>query len=32
VNRALAKLKRNGTLKQIQSTWLSKVVGAPVLK
>jgi polar amino acid transport system substrate-binding protein len=32
VNRALAQLKRNGTLKRIQSTWLSKVVGAPVLK
>ena len=32
VNSALAKLKSNGTLKRIQSTWLSKVVGAPVLK
>jgi polar amino acid transport system substrate-binding protein len=32
VNRALAKLKANGTLKTIQATWLSKVVGAPVLK
>ena len=32
VNGALAKLKANGTLKQIQATWLSKVVGAPVLK
>ncbi len=32
VNKALAKLKRNGTLKKIQATWLSKVVGAPVLK
>jgi polar amino acid transport system substrate-binding protein len=32
VNGALAKLKASGTLKQIQATWLSKVVGAPVLK
>ena len=32
VNTALATLKANGTLKQIQATWLSKVVGAPVLK
>jgi polar amino acid transport system substrate-binding protein len=32
VNRALAKLKANGTLKRIQATWLSKVVGVPVLK
>ena len=32
VNSALATLKKNGTLKQIQATWLSKVVGAPVLK
>jgi polar amino acid transport system substrate-binding protein len=32
VNGALAKLNANGTLKQIQTTWLSKVVGAPVLK
>jgi polar amino acid transport system substrate-binding protein len=32
VNGALARLKANGTLKQIQATWLSKVVGAPVLK
>ena len=32
VNSALATLKTNGTLKQIQATWLSKVVGAPVLK
>lgn len=31
VNGALAKLKANGTLKRIQTTWLSKVVGAPVL-
>jgi polar amino acid transport system substrate-binding protein len=32
VNKALAKLKRNGTLKKIQQTWLAKVTGAPVLK
>jgi polar amino acid transport system substrate-binding protein len=32
VNGALAKLKANGTLKKIQATWLSKVVGAPVLR
>ncbi len=32
VNRALVRLKQSGTLKKIQSTWLSKVVGAPVLK
>jgi len=32
VNRALATLKANGTLRKIQSTWLSKVVGVPVLK
>jgi polar amino acid transport system substrate-binding protein len=32
VNRALATMKRNGTLKNIKSTWLSKVVSVPVLK
>jgi polar amino acid transport system substrate-binding protein len=32
VNRALATLKRNGTLKRIQTTWLSRVVDVPVLK
>jgi polar amino acid transport system substrate-binding protein len=32
VNRALATMKRNGTLKNIQSTWLSRVVSVPVLK
>jgi polar amino acid transport system substrate-binding protein len=32
VNDALDKLKSDGTLKQIQDKWLSKVVGAPVLK
>jgi polar amino acid transport system substrate-binding protein len=32
VNKALATMKRNGTLKRIQATWLSKVVSVPVLK
>jgi polar amino acid transport system substrate-binding protein len=32
VNKALATMKRNGTLKRIQQTWLSKVVSVPVLK
>ncbi len=32
VNKALVVLKRNGTLKRLQATWLSKVVGVPVLK
>ena len=32
VNQALAKLKSDGTLTQIQDKWLSKVGGAPVLK
>ena len=32
VNDALSELKSNGTLKQIQDRWLSKVVGAPVLQ
>jgi polar amino acid transport system substrate-binding protein len=32
VNRALATLKKNGQLKQIQSTWLAKATGAPVLR
>ena len=32
VNKALAVIKANGTLKQIQDTWLSKVVSVPVLK
>jgi polar amino acid transport system substrate-binding protein len=32
VNDALAQLKSDGTLKQIQDKWLSKVAGAPVLK
>jgi polar amino acid transport system substrate-binding protein len=32
VNKALATMKRNGTLRGIQTTWLSKVVSVPVLK
>ena len=32
VNTALAKLKKNGTLAKIRTTWLSKVVSVPVLK
>jgi polar amino acid transport system substrate-binding protein len=32
VNRALASMKANGTLKKIKDTWLSKVVSVPVLK
>jgi polar amino acid transport system substrate-binding protein len=32
VNKALTALKANGALKRIQQTWLSKVVGVPVLK
>ena len=32
VNRALAVMRTGGTLKRIQSTWLSKVVSVPVLK
>ena len=32
VNDALAELKSDGTLKQIQDKWLAKVGGAPVLK
>jgi polar amino acid transport system substrate-binding protein len=32
VNRALAAIKANGTLKRIKDTWLSKVVSVPVLK
>jgi polar amino acid transport system substrate-binding protein len=32
VNDALAKLKSDGTLQQIQDKWLAKVVDAPVLK
>jgi polar amino acid transport system substrate-binding protein len=32
VNKALAELKSDGTLQQIQDKWLAKVGGAPVLK
>jgi polar amino acid transport system substrate-binding protein len=32
VNKALAAMTANGTLKQIHDTWLSKVVSVPVLK
>jgi polar amino acid transport system substrate-binding protein len=32
VNRALGKLQRNGTLKRLETTWLSRAGGAPLLK
>jgi polar amino acid transport system substrate-binding protein len=32
VNQALARMKANGTLRAIQTLWLSKVVSAPVLR
>jgi polar amino acid transport system substrate-binding protein len=32
VDTALAKLRANGTLKQLQQKWLAKATGAPVLK
>jgi len=32
VNQALAKLRSNGTLKQLQQQWLAKATGAPILK
>jgi polar amino acid transport system substrate-binding protein len=32
VDQALAKLRTNGTLKQLEQKWLSKATGAPVLK
>jgi polar amino acid transport system substrate-binding protein len=32
VNKGLAAIKANGTLKKIESTWLSKVVAVPILK
>jgi polar amino acid transport system substrate-binding protein len=32
VDKALAKLRTNGTLRQIQHKWLAKATGAPVLK
>jgi polar amino acid transport system substrate-binding protein len=32
VNKALAKLRSNGTLKRLQHQWLAKATGAPILK
>jgi polar amino acid transport system substrate-binding protein len=32
VNQALAKLRSNGTLEQLQQKWLAKATGAPILK
>jgi polar amino acid transport system substrate-binding protein len=32
VNKALAKLRSNGTLDRLQQQWLSKATGAPILK
>jgi polar amino acid transport system substrate-binding protein len=32
VNSALSTLRKNGTLKRIQQTWLAKATGAPVLR
>ena len=32
VDQALAKLRANGTLKQLQQKWLAKATGAPILK
>jgi polar amino acid transport system substrate-binding protein len=32
VDKALATLRSNGTLQQIQQQWLAKATGAPVLK
>ena len=32
VNEALGKLESDGTLEQLQQTWLSEVVDVPVLK
>ena len=32
VDKALAKLRANGTLKQIQQKWLAKATGAPILR
>ena len=32
VNRAIARLWKNGTIKRLQRTWLSRVAGAPELK
>jgi polar amino acid transport system substrate-binding protein len=32
VNRAITKLRANGTLKRLQQLWLAKATGAPILK
>jgi polar amino acid transport system substrate-binding protein len=32
VNKALSKLRSDGTLKQLQQKWLAKATGAPTLK
>jgi polar amino acid transport system substrate-binding protein len=32
VNKAITTLRANGTLKQLQQTWLAKATGAPILK
>ena len=32
VNRAVTALRANGTLKNLQRTWLAKATGAPILK
>jgi polar amino acid transport system substrate-binding protein len=32
VNKALATLRADGTLKQLQQQWLAKATGAPILK
>jgi len=32
VDHALAKLRANGTLKQLEQKWLAKATGAPILK
>jgi ABC-type amino acid transport substrate-binding protein len=32
VNKALSKLRSDGTLKRLQQQWLAKATGAPILK
>jgi polar amino acid transport system substrate-binding protein len=32
VNKAITKLRKNGTLKKLQQQWLAKATGAPILK
>jgi ABC-type amino acid transport substrate-binding protein len=32
VDQALAKLRANGTLMQLEQKWLAKATGAPILK